>query len=252
MIPILFIFFLAFLGIYFILMGQVADQLSFSRQRWHLVIFIVGVLAVLTLYIPSPDLFGPDYRFTVSMAQMLIALDLAPLLLFRGIPAMMLQPLQKWDALMRNLAKPILVGIISSAILLIWFIPAIFEAASQSLPLWVYKQTLFLVSGLLLWWPVETPLTQWRMSYALQLLYLFLIRLPMTLLGVIFTFSDQLIYTARSFALEICAPSSISDQRTGGLVMWTIGGLMVFIVFVSVFFRWFNGHDSIESQEVSS
>jgi len=44
-----------------------------------------------------------------------------------------------------------------------------------------------------------------------DLLYI-IMRIPMTLLGFLLTFSNQLIYSARSFALEICAPSSLPDQ----------------------------------------
>lgn len=242
----LFIIFLAVLGIYFIGMGRFAGQLSPSLQWRHLASFTLGLLAALVVFVPSPDLFGPEHRFTVSMGQMLFAVDLVPFLLFLGIPSMMLRPFQQWDGLMLNLAKPQVAGAIGSVILLSWFIPGLFEAASRNLTIWIFKQMLFLISGFFFWWPVASPVSTWKPTYSIQLIYLFVVRLPMTALGILFTFADRIIYTSRSFSLEICAPSSLSDQQVGGLVIWMVGGLIIFTVFVIVFLRMFETHDILK------
>ena len=242
----LFVILLVVLGIYSIAMSRIADQLTPNQQRWHLARFTLGLLAALAIFIPSPDLFGPDYRFTVSMGQFLLAVDLGPLLLFQGIPKLMLQPLLQWDKLGHSLSRPLLVGIVSSTILVSWHVPGLFEAASRSLPIWILKELLLLVAGLILWWPVTGPLPGWRSSYPLQLVYLFIIRIPMVIVGTFFTFANNLIYTARSFSLEICAPSSISDQQLGGLVMSFVGGLIGFTALSIVFFIWFRESNAVE------
>ncbi|MEA4909063.1 MAG: cytochrome c oxidase assembly protein [Anaerolineaceae bacterium] len=227
------------LGLYCIAMSRAADQVPPARQRQHLAIFFLGLLVTLAVFIPAPDLFGPDYRFTVSMAQMLLAVDGGPLLIYGGLPTAMLQPFMKWKSLGRGLARPHLVGAASMVLLLAWFLPALFQAASSNLSIWVLKQILFLLSGLLFWWPVAAPLPTWRPAYPAQLVYLLIMRIPMTLLGVWIGFANSLIYSPRaSFALEICAPSSLSDQQAGGLVMWTVGGLVLLGALAVVFFRW--------------
>jgi len=243
MLSILIVLLLVALGAYFILMSRAADSLAPFKQRWHLAGFIVGLFAAMIVFIPSPDLFGPEHRFTVSMGQMLLAGDVGPLLIFIGIPAVTLERFNAADRLTNALAKPLLVFSVSSLILLFWFVPVVFETASRSLPLWILKQIMCLFAGFLFWWPVASPMTAWKPSQPIQLLYLFLGRLPMTLLGILFTFADQIIYASRSFALEICAPSSLSDQQVGGLVVWTVGGMIVFIAFTVVFFRWFDSAD---------
>ena len=234
----LFIIFLAVLGIYAILMSRIADQMTPSQQGRHLVWFTLGMVVVLAIFIPSPDLLGPDYRFTVSMGQLLFAVDLGPLLLFQGIPGQMLRPLLKWDKLGRFLTSAVLVGFVCSVIMVGWHVPALFETASRNFPIWILKELMLLVSGLLLWWPVDGPLREWRSAYPIQLLYLFLIRVPMVILGAFFTFANILIYTSRSFALEICAPSSISDQQAGGLVMGVVSGFIGLAALTIVFFNW--------------
>jgi len=238
----LLIILLAALGIYSFGMSRIASQLSPRRQRRHLVCFTLGLLAALVTFIPSPDLLGPDHRFTVSMVQMLIAIDLAPLLLLLGIPTAALRPLLRWDALGRRLSSSIVIELLSAAILLGWFMPFLFEAASGDLIIWLLKEALLLVSGFFLWWPVAAPLPAWRPPYLIQIFYFFIMRIPMTLLGFLLTFSNQLIYSSRSFALEICAPSSLPDQVVGGLVMWAGGGLILFAAFTVLFFRWFSSN----------
>ena len=247
-LPALLIIALAALGVYSIAMSRVSDQVPAALQRLYLVSFVVGLLAALAIFIPSPDLFGPDHRFTVSMAQFLLAVDVGPLLLFGGIPAGMLQPLLQRGWLQR-LIRPQVTGPVSVVVLLGWFIPVFFEAASGNLALWILKQALFLIAGLLFWWPVDGPLLQPRPTYSVQLVYLFAMRLPMTALGVLITFSSKFIYSSRSISLEICAPSSLADQQAGGLVMWTVGGLVLFSAFAIIFYHLLKERDASQSKE---
>jgi cytochrome c oxidase assembly factor CtaG len=243
------IIFLAILGIYSIAMSRSADQVAPSRQWGHLTSFTLGLLATLAIFVPSPDIFGPNYRFTVNMGQLLLAVDVAPPLLFLGIPVVMVKPLLRWDRLGRRLSAPHLAGLVSTALLLSWFIPFLFESASSNLPIWLLKQMVFLVAGLLLWLPVAGPLLAWRLIHPVQIIYLFVVRVPMILLGIILSFSNKLLYTSRSFAAELCAPSSLSDQQIGGLVMWVIGGLIITIACSVVVFQWFEAPDVPESNE---
>ena len=77
--------------------------------------------------------------------------------------------------------------------------------------------------------------------------YLVAMRFPMALLGILFTLSSRLIYRSRSFSIEICAPASLPDQQLGGLIMWTVGGLILFVAFAVVFLRWFKRPEAASS-----
>jgi putative membrane protein len=158
----------------------------------------------------------------------------------------MLQPLLRWERLGRLLSRALLVGAASSVIMIGWHVPFMFEAASRNLPTWILKEVLLLVSGLLLWWPVAGPLPGWRPAFPVQMIYLFTIRIPMVILGTFYTFDNNLIYLLRSFALDICAPSSISDQQAGGLVMSVVGGMIGFGTLTIVFFNWFRSSNAAE------
>jgi len=247
MIPFVVVSLLALLGVYFLASSRIADRLPVSKQRIQLGSFIAGLLAILAIFIPAPDVFGPNRRFTINMVQMLLAIDLAPILILLGIPSLMLESVSKSE-IGRKLVQPIITGVISSAILFGWMAPVLFESSSARLAVWVLKQFSYLVAGVLIWFPIVGPVQTWRASYPAQILYLFLLRVPMTIIGVIFAFSEQLIYLSRSFALEICAPSSLSDQQTGGLVMWIVGGFFMLAVFTYIFYRWYRENEILRHQ----
>jgi putative membrane protein len=198
---------------------------------------------MLATLIPSPQLFGPTNRFTANMSQFVLGIEIGTPLLLLGLPAELLQPLRRWDTTARRFTAVLPAGLISTALILAWHLPAPFEAASGALPVWLSKQVVLLVAGLLGWWPVTGALLAWRAPYPAQLLYLFLMRLPMALLGALLTFADRLIYNARPFGVEICAPASLGDQQAAGVVMWSGGGLIFFVAFTLLFFRWASTQD---------
>lgn len=240
--------FLALLGGYCLAMSRVAAAVPRAEQLRRLAMFAVGLVGTLAVFLPSPDLFGPDYRFTVSMGQMLLAINLAPLFLLQGIPEAMLAWLVRHDGAQRFLSNPLLTGLTSTMLFFIWFVPGIFEAASSSWILWMIKEAASLLSGLIFWWPVATTLLAWRTSLPKQIFYLIAMRFPMAVLGILFTLSSRLFYRSRSFALEICAPASLPDQQLGGLIMWTLGGLILFVAFAVVFLRWFQRYETASTR----
>jgi len=247
-LPILIVLFFAILGAYSLVMSRAAGQVPPPQQRWHLVSFTIGLLVTLAIFIPSPDLFGPDHRFSVSMGQMLFALVLAPPLLLHGIPYAVIKSFLPDTSSQNRPPNLLLWGFISTVILCAWFIPVFFEAASRNLPIWLVKQMLFLISGLIMWLPVMGIIPSWKQYQSRQLIYMAIMRLPMAFLGILLTFANKLIYTSSSFALEICAPSSLQDQQVGGLLMWAVGGWVLFLGFTILFIRWFKASETAESQ----
>jgi len=136
-------------------------------------------------------------------------------------------------------------GLVSTLVLLGWFVPVVFEAASRDLTTWLLKQLLFLAAGLLRWWPVAGPLAAWKPVYPVQVVYLFVIRIPTEILGIYISFASKLIYSS-SFGLELCAPSSLPDQQIGGLVMWGVGGLIILAAFSVVLHCWLEVPEAVE------
>ena len=70
------------------------------------------------------------------------------------------------------------------------------------------------------------------------MLYLFLVQLPMQLLGAIITFADDPLYPWYAAAPRTWGLSVLDDQKVGGLLMWVPGNLWIWGAMSVLFFRW--------------
>ena len=100
-------------------------------------------------------------------------------------------------------------------------------------------------TALITWWPIlslvkEIP----RLSYPLQMLYLFLQTLPMGFLGAILVFSTVSIYSGYSYSSTLWGMEPLLDQQVGGLLMKVGGGFGFLGALGVVFFRWFTMEES--------
>jgi cytochrome c oxidase assembly factor CtaG len=70
------------------------------------------------------------------------------------------------------------------------------------------------------------------------MLYLFLVQIPMQLLGAIITFADRPLYTWYVAAPRTWGLSPLDDQKLGGLLMWIPGNLWIWGAMSVLFFQW--------------
>jgi putative membrane protein len=96
------------------------------------------------------------------------------------------------------------------------------------------------VTGTIMWWPVMSPLPELpRIAPVLQMVYLFLVGIPMMISAALITFSQTELYTWYVEAPRVLpALSALEDQRLGGVIMWVPGGLTLWLAITAVYFRW--------------
>ena len=92
----------------------------------------------------------------------------------------------------------------------------------------------------MMWWPVLSPLPELpRLSYPVQMLYLFLMTLPMSIVAVYIAYARHLLYPGvRARAEDPRASRRWTTSCIGGLIMWIPGGLFFFAIISVMFFRW--------------
>jgi cytochrome c oxidase assembly factor CtaG len=236
---------LAVMGIYFIAMNRWADRLAPSVQRRHLLWFTIGLVAALVAFIPSPNLFGANYRFMANMVEFFLLTGLAAPLLLLGIPRTTIHLPAALDRATRWLKSPLRAYLVANFVFLAWHVPIAFETASRDPIIWSIKQVILLGAGLIAWAPVFEGESLWGKNFhPLRLLYLFFLSIPTTVLGALFTLAPNLVYSARALAFEICAPAFLGDQQAGGLVMWYAGAIIDLFALSILFFRWFGTSDA--------
>jgi putative membrane protein len=72
-----------------------------------------------------------------------------------------------------------------------------------------------------------------------QMLYLFVVGLPMVMVAIFISMADSLLYPYYAAAPRIWARlTPQADQHLGGLIMWIPGGMIFLAALSVVFFRW--------------
>src|SRR5438046_442483 len=108
---------------------------------------------------------------------------------------------------------------------------ASFCAALRNHNLHIVQHLVFLTTAVIMWWPVLSPVPELpRIPHLLQMLYLFLLGIPMSITGALITLSDTVLYPFYAAAPRVGGFAPLDDQQIGGLLMWVLGGLMLWIV----------------------
>lgn len=182
------------------------------------------------------------YLFSAHMLQhLLLALVVAPLMVF-GVTGDMLRPLLAWRGVgpvARWVSRPIPCFAVFNLVVTVWHLPPMYNYALANHPVHITQHLTLLVASVLMWWPVLSPLPELpRLSYPGQMLYLFLMTIPMAIVSVYIAYSDGLLYPAYARAARIWGITPMNDQLIGGLIMWIPGGLFFFAIISIVFFKW--------------
>src|SRR4030095_16428968 len=201
-----------------------------------------GALVVLFVALTGPvhDL-SDYYLFSAHMVQhMLLAFAMPPLLL-HGVPGWMLRPLlrdPRLRALGRRLTRPSGAFACFTLVLVAWHLPPLYNLAMEQHPVHIVEHLMIMAASVILWWPLLSPLGELpRAPYPVQMLYIFVVGLPMVVVAIFISMADGILYPYYAAAPRIWAtlPPRV-DQHLGGLIMWIPGGLAVLIalsVFVS-------------------
>jgi len=225
-----------------VLLGGLYVFLGGHRSPRRHVASFFGALVVLFVALNGPlhDL-SDTYLFSAHMAQHLLLTLVFPPLLLYGTPAHVIRPLLRpWVmAIARVVTRPLAAATIFTAPIVIWHVPALYEAALRHHNLHIAQHLVFLTTAVIMWWPVLSPVPELpRAQHLVQMLYLFLLGIPMSVTGALITLSDSVLYPFYATAPRVGGLSPLDDQQIGGLLMWVLGGLMLWIVMTVVWFRY--------------
>lgn len=134
-------------------------------------------------------------------------------------------------AVARALTRPVPALALYAAALIIWHLPGPFGRAVES-HAWHLTEHVVLVAGAIVaWWPVLSGSRLLpALPYGAQILYLFALGIPMTVVAAMITGAEEVLYPT--------AAAGLADQRLGGIIMWVPAGVVPLAAFTIVFFRW--------------
>ena len=217
--------------------------------------FFAGLTIIfLSLNGPIHDL-SDFYLFSAHMVQHLLLTLAVPPALIAGVRGGMLRPLlavRGVGPVARWLTRPIICYALFNVVLAMWHMPLFYNAAMADHNVHILQHLTMMITATLMWWPLMSPLPELpRLSYPGQMLYCFLMVIPMSVVAIYIALADSLLYPAYAAAPRIWGISPMMDQHIGGLIMWIPGGLFFYAIMSVVFFKWVRrGEDTAEAAQI--
>jgi putative membrane protein len=234
------------------LVGAIARRRRPEARQ--ILIYAAGVLAIAATLTGPVDELAKERSFAIYIFQQMVLIFIAPPLLISGTPGWMLRPIllnRYVEPIARVLTRPLFAFLLFAAVFTLVHFPAVCDRICHVHPVYGDVRTMLLVTGLLLWFPLTSPLPEYpRMSYPMQIMYLFLLMIPMTAVAAPITMAQSVLYT---FYFEGPHPfgfTPMADQVLGGLIMWVGQGVYLMFVFSAIFFRWAQ-HDDQEMPPIN-
>jgi putative membrane protein len=217
--------------------------------------FFAGLLLMFaSLNGPIHDL-SDDYLFSAHMVQHLLLTLAVPPLLLAGVPGWMLRPLLSRPIIapgVRFFTRAPICFVVFTLVIAFWHLPPFYNAAMANHNLHILEHLMFMGAAVLMWWPLMSQLPEFpRLAYPGQMLYSFLMSIPMSIVAVYIAMADHVLYPAYSGAPRVLPLSPLEDQLLGALIMWIPGGIIFIIIMTVVFFKWnARGEDSTAGAQV--
>jgi putative membrane protein len=144
-----------------------------------------------------------------------------------------------WRAGWRAVTSPLSAWSVHAAVLWLWHVPLLFDAALIDEGVHAWQHSAFLASALLFWWSVLGAAT--RKGQGVALLSLFTTMVHTGALGALLTLAPTAWYRAYEQTAPALGWSALEDQQLGGLVMWVPAGLVYVICGLALAADWING-----------
>jgi putative membrane protein len=236
---------LVLLAAYFLAIGPLRHRFPGSTPAapWQVASFSFAMAAIfLSLQGPLHEL-SDYFLFSAHMVQHLVLILLMPPFLLAGIPDWMARPALRVKGVAtaaRWLTLPLVAFALNNTIFLAWHFPGPYDLMMRNHGVHVGMHLMIMVTGVIMWWPVSSPVPELpRIAAPLQMIYLFLVGIPMMISAALITFSAAPLYRWYVEAPRIVRGlGPLDDQRLGGVIMWVPGGLILWVAITAVYFRW--------------
>jgi len=219
------------------------------------VYFLSGLVVMFaSLNGPIHDL-SDDYLFSAHMVQHLLLTLAVPPLLLAGTPGWMLRPVltKRYIAPIAHFFTRAPIAFVTfNLTIAFWHLPPFYNAAMAHHSLHIIEHLMFMTGAVLMWWPLLSQLPDFpRLAYPGQMLYSFLMSIPMSIIAIYIAMADHVLYPAYSAAPRVLPLTPLEDQLLGALIMWIPGGIIFMIIMTVVFFKWnARGEDSTAGAQV--
>jgi putative membrane protein len=206
-----------------------------------------AALAIFQLVTVTPlGTLALNYVLWAHLVQNVALAEWIPLLLVASIPPAWAASIARFGAV-RLLTRPLVALPLWLLGYMAWHVPALYDAALEHHALLHLEHLTYLVTGLLLWWPVlqERP---WSLSAGAKSAYLFAAFVFASPLGLLMALLPSPLYDFYVEAPRLWGVSPLADQQIAGLTM-VVSESVVFFTMFAVYFVRFMAEESRRAEQ---
>ncbi len=221
---------------------RLAPKGSAVVTRFQIATFSGGLLAMwVASDWPIHDI-AEHYFYWVHMVQHTAYAIIAAPLLLMGTPAWLARWLLSPRWLLRTvryLSRLIPATILFNLVVIVTHIPVVVDATLHNGLLHFGVHAVILLSSLIVWMPVLSPLPEVpRLQPLARMVFLFLQSIVPTVPASFLTFGDHPLYKFYETVPRLWGMSALDDMRFAGLIMKILWGFSLWITITIIFFRW--------------
>jgi putative membrane protein len=215
---------------------------SRGASGWRAAAFLGGLAALFIALVSPVDRLG-EQLFVMHMAQHLLLLDVAAILLIIGLTKVILRPVtrrvQRIERASGPLAHPAFAIVAYTGVMAAWHLPGAYDGALEHPLVHVFEHVAFLSAGLLYWWHLLSPIrSRHRLGGLGPVAYMVSTKVLVGLLGIVITFSPDMLYDFYAARPRAWGLSALSDQGMAGALMAleqsVVMGIALAVLFVRV------------------
>ncbi len=242
------------------ILGGHARGTPVKTEPWRVASFYAGLLTVV-IALNSPIDYYADELFWVHMIQHILLLTVAPPLFLLGRPWPRMWralPLRtrtvvgrtiahnRLTAPVRSIARPLPAWILFNVTVLVWHLPAAYNATLTSNLIHQSEHAMFFFFGLLFWARVIDPgPLRPRLIWPMRIAYTVGAMVVGWVLAIALVLVPHPLYAHYAHLLHRPGGiSALTDQQLAGGVMWVPGSLAYTITFLIGFYRWLEADSS--------
>jgi putative membrane protein len=231
-------------GVYLLGIGPLRKRFNLGPPvSWGKIACYLGGVFCLFIALEGPIHELSDYYlFSAHMVQHMLLIYAAPPLLLLGMPDWLLRPVLRLPGVFpvaRAVTRPLPALLMFNIAFSAFHIPLYYNTIVGYHPYHIAAHLAFIALAVITWWPLLSPMPELpRLSYPLQMLYVFAQTFSGFIVGAFVTNAPRVLYSVYLEAPRTWGLSPLDDQKLGGLIMWVIGGVYLLMIYSIVFFAW--------------
>ncbi|MEO7371143.1 MAG: cytochrome c oxidase assembly protein, partial [Ilumatobacteraceae bacterium] len=223
--------------IYVVLIRRRDIRLSISIEFGRASCFLAGICFLAVALVGPVDVNAAgalswhmvQHLLIISVAAPLLAVGRPVELFFELLPRRFAARTYAWHGALVTMAA----ALAALATLLVWHVPALYQAALSSEAVHIVEHVTLLVTSMWLWGALIGD-----GDSGTSVVWLFLFTLPTTALGVAMTIARTPWYADY---VTTTSADAVRDQQMAGVIMWAFGGLAALAGGVALFASWLTG-----------